>query len=76
MSMLAHRWVEINHLRSVARRLRELEDELRRAADDGGGGGGGGGRGGGGCGGSWWLDEGGGDGEESERLVEGHLAEL
>ena len=75
MSMLAHRWVEINHLRSVARRLRELEDELRRAADDGGGGGGGG-RGGGGCGGSWWLDEGGGDGEESERLVEGHLAEL
>ena len=33
MSMIAHRWVEINHLRSVARRLRELEDELCRADD-------------------------------------------
>ena len=32
MSMVAHRWVEINHLRSVARRLYELEAELAASA--------------------------------------------
>ena len=42
MSTIAHRWTEINYLRSVARRLRELEAELERAlpADDVEGGGG------------------------------------
>ena len=41
MSTIAHRWTEINYLRSVARRLRELEAELERALPDdveGGGG--------------------------------------
>ena len=34
MSTIAHRWTEINYLRSVARRLRELEAELERALPD------------------------------------------
>ena len=48
LSTLLHRWVEINELRSVMRRLREFEAALPAAGagggDDSGGGGGGSGR--------------------------------